>query len=351
VRSTYVPGRSAEEVAKTYGISLDKVIKLGSNENPLGPSPRAVDAIVEHVNEISVYPSPGYAELKDAIARYTGFSSERIVVGNGSDDLLNTFLRSIIEPKDEAIIPVPTYSYYEVIVGGAHGTCVYVRRADDFSIDVDAVIATINDRTKLIIICAPNNPTGNSIEEESLERLLQSTDALVILDEAYAEFASRSHIGLANHFDNLAVFRTFSKAFGLAGLRLGYAVVTPKLARSYEDMQLAFSVNQLAVQAGIAALSDRSFLEKTVATVAEGREFLRDKLPFKTYPTEANFVFVDTAPHTARDVSEFLLSRGIIIRNCETFRGCSNTQVRITVGKPWQNAALLGAVNDFLSTT
>jgi len=351
VPSTYIPGRSAEDVAQAYGISPDQVIKLGSNENALGPSPRAVEAIKQHINEISVYPPPGYVELKDAIARYAGVSAERVIVGNGSDDLLNTLVRYIVVPGDQAIIPIPTYSYYEIIVEAGHGACVYVQRSDDFSIDVEGVIEALTDRTKLIFICAPNNPTGNAIKKEELRRLLRSTEALVVLDEAYAEFASQSHIELVHHFDNLMVSRTFSKAFGLAGLRLGYAVVTEGLARSYERRMLPFPVNQLAVKGAIAALSDYDFLEKTVSMVSRGRNYLRDKLPFKTYPTEANFVFVDTAPHTSREVSEYLLSKGIIVRSCETFRGCSNTHIRITVGQPWQNAMLLGAVNEFVSTT
>ena len=179
--------------------------------------------------------------------------------------------------------------------------------------------------------------------------MLESTDALVVLDEAYAEFATESHIDLVNYFDNLMVSRTFSKAFGLAGLRLGYAVLDDELARSYDKLMFAFSVNQLAVKGGIAALSDRVFLERTVSMVAHGRQYLRE-LPIKRAPTEANFVFVDTAPYTSREVSEYLLRRGIIVRNCNTFRGCSNSHIRITVGQPWQNAALLDAVNEFVTT-
>ena len=166
VPSRYIPGRSAEEVVRTYGISPDQVIKLGSNENALGPSPRAVEAIKRHLNEISVYPSPGYNELKDAIARYLGCSAERIVVGNGSDDLLNTLVRYLLVPGDQAIIPVPTYSYYEVIVEAGHGTCVYVNRAPDFSIDVEGMIEAITEKTRLIFVCAPNNPTGNAIQKQ-----------------------------------------------------------------------------------------------------------------------------------------------------------------------------------------
>ena len=348
--STYVPGRSSEEVARVYGIRPEEIIRLGSNENALGPSPKAVEAIRKHINEISVYPSPGYADLKDSIARYIGSSAEHIVVGNGSDDLLNTLLRYLVMPGDEAIIPIPTYSYYGVIVEAGHGSCVYVDRSPDFSIDVERIIEAITERTKLVFVCSPNNPTGNTIRKATLERLLRSTDALVVLDEAYVEFASASHVELVNHFDNLLVSRTFSKAFGLAGLRLGYAVLSEELARSYDRLMLAFSVNQLAVRAGIAALSDHEFLEKTVAMVAQGREYITDRLPFKTYPTEANFVFADTAPYTSYEVSEYLLHRGVIIRNCETFRGCSHTHVRITIGQPWQNARLLDTINEFIRT-
>jgi len=288
-------------------------------------------------------------ELKDAIARYLGCSHERIVVGNGSDDLLNTLVRYLLVPGDQAIIPIPTYTYYEVLVEAGRGTCIYVNRAEDFSVDIDNIIGAITDNTKLVFVCAPNNPTGNATEKAALKRLLKSTEALVVLDEAYAEFSTESHVDLVNHFDNLAVCRTFSKAFGLAGLRLGYAVLDSDLARAYDKHMLAFSVNQLAVKGGVAALTDSAFLERTVSMVTQGRKFLREKLPMKTYPTEANFVFVDTAPYTAQEVSEYLLRRGIIVRNCDTFRGCSNSHIRITVGQPWQNSALLDAMNEFLN--
>jgi Histidinol-phosphate/aromatic aminotransferase and cobyric acid decarboxylase len=153
-----------------------------------------------------------------------------------------------------------------------------------------------------------------------------------------------------NNFDNLAVCRTFSKAFGLAGLRLGYAVLDCDLARDYDQRMLAFSVNQLAVEGGVAALSDSAFLERTVSMVTQGRQYFREKLPFKTYPTEANFVFVDVAPYTAQEVSEYLLSRGIIVRNCDAFRGCSNSHIRITVGQPWQNTTVVEALNEFVNS-
>ncbi|HYB58723.1 MAG TPA: histidinol-phosphate transaminase [Candidatus Acidoferrales bacterium] len=348
--STYTPGKSAEDVAREYGISPERIIKLGSNENALGPSPKAVEAIKRHLSELSVYPAPKYLELKTAIARYLGASVERIVVGNGSDDVLNTIIRCLLVPGDEAIIPVPTYSYYEVIVESGHGACVYVPRDDGFSIDIQRTTSAITNKTKFIFVCAPNNPTGNAIEKAELRRLLESTTAVILLDEAYAEFASESHIELVNEFENLVVFRTFSKAFGLAGLRLGYAVLNEELGRCYDKLMLSFSVNHLAVKGGIAALSDRGFLERTVSMVAQGREFLRKNIPLKTFPSEGNFIFVDTSPYDSRELFDYLLREGIIVRNCDTFRGCSNTHVRITVGQPWQNAAVVDAIKEFVTT-
>jgi histidinol-phosphate aminotransferase len=348
--STYTPGKSAEEVARDYGISPERIIKLGSNENALGPSPRAVEAIKRHLGEISVYPAPKYLELKSAIARYVGGSVERIVVGNGSDDVLSTLVRCLLTPGDEAIIPVPTYSYYEVIVEGRHGACIYVPRGEDFSIDVQRITSAITDKTKLIFVCAPNNPTGNAIEKAMLRRLLDSTSAIILLDEAYVEFASESHIEFVNEFENLVVFRTFSKAFGLAGLRLGYAVLNEELGRCYGKLMLSFSVNQLAVTGGIAALSDRGFLERTHSMVAQGREFLRKNIPLKTFPSEGNFIFVDTSPYTSSELFRHLVREGIIVRNCDTFRGCSDSHVRITVGQPWQNAAVVDAIKEFVTT-
>jgi histidinol-phosphate aminotransferase len=348
--STYTPGKSAEDVAREYGIDLERIIKLGSNENALGPSPRAIEAIKQHLSEISVYPAPKYLELKTAIARYLGGSIERIVVGNGSDDVLNTMIRCLLVPGDEAIIPVPTYSYYEVIVESGHGACVYVPRGKGFSIDIQRTTNAITDKTKLIFICAPNNPTGNAIEKAELRRLLESTTAVILLDEAYAEFASESHIELVSEFENLVVFRTFSKAFGLAGLRLGYAVLNEELGRCYDKLMLSFSVNHLAVTGGIAALSDQGFLERTVSMVAQGREFLRKNIPLKTFPSEGNFIFVDTSPYASSELFGYLLRKGIIVRNCDTFRGCSNTHVRITVGQPWQNAAVVDAIKEFVTT-
>ncbi|HYA61016.1 MAG TPA: histidinol-phosphate transaminase [Candidatus Acidoferrum sp.] len=346
--STYIPGKTSEEVARVYGIKPENIIKLGSNENPLGASPKAVEAIIKHVHEISVYPSPGYHDLKYAIASYTGFHTSEIMVGNGSDDLLNILIRHLVKPQDTVVIPIPTYSYYEVIVGTGHSKCVFVNRNPDFSINAENVLDALTERTKIIFICSPNNPTGNIIRNEELVELLQSTDCFVVLDEAYVEFSSESCINLVNEFNNLIVLRTFSKLFGLAGLRLGYAIADERITSEYNNLTLTFSVNQLAVRAGITALSDGQFIEKTLGVVKEGREYLTKNIPFKVYPSEANFVYVDVTPYTSQEISEHLLKNGMIVRDCSTFRGCGQNALRITVGQPWQNVRIVTALSQFL---
>ncbi len=347
--STYIPGKTSDEVARVYGIKPENIIKLGSNENPLGPSPKAIERVIKHVKEISVYPSPGYADLKNAIASYTGFQTSNVVVGNGSDDVLNTLIRQIVQRGDVVVIPTPTYSYYEAIIGTGHGKCVFVNRNSDFSINAQRILNAVTDKTKMIFICSPNNPTGNIVGKWELVELLQSTDSFIVLDEAYVEFASESYTDLVHEFDTLIVLRTFSKLFGLAGLRLGYGIANERIVKEYNNLALTFLINQLAARAGIAALSDERFIENTVVMVKEGREYLTKSVPFKVYPSEANFVYVDVTPYTSGEISEYLLKVGIIVRDCSTIRGCGHNAVRLTIGQPWQNVRVVTALNEFLA--
>jgi histidinol-phosphate aminotransferase len=169
-----------------------------------------------------------------------------------------------------------------------------------------------------------------------------------VLDEAYVEFSSENYTDLTYEFDTLIVLRTFSKLFGLAGLRLGYGIANEDVVKEHNNLALTFSVNQLAVRAGIAALSDERFIEKTVSVVKEGREYLTKNVPFKVYPSEANFVYVDVTPYTSLEISEYLLKTGIIVRDCSTIRGCGPNAVRLTVGHPWQNVRVVTTLKEFL---
>jgi histidinol-phosphate aminotransferase len=340
----YVPGKSIEEIASAYGLDPALIIKLGSNENPLGPSPKAVKALVETAPLANIYPSADAHELREALSEYTGFPVSNLVAsGPGMDGLLDGLCRLIIEKGDEVIIPTPTFAYYELPARACGGKPVFVRRNADFSLDPEKILETESSRTKIIFLCSPNNPSGNLLPEADLRKILENTRALVFIDEAYVEFADRNLSGLVREYDNLVVGRTFSKAFGLAGLRLGYGIMPEWLVKEYIRAATPFSVSLPAVKAGIAALSDADHLEKSIEITREGRKYLEKKIPFKVYPSQANFVLVDAAPLKAKALTENLMRKGIIVRSCDSFREAGDTFIRVTVGTPEQNEKVIRA--------
>lgn len=340
----YVPGKSIEEIASAYGLDPASIIKLGSNENPLGPSPKAVQALVDAAPCASIYPSADALELREALSIFTGFPVSNLVAsGPGMDGLLDGLCRLIIETGDEVIVPTPTFAYYELPARACGGKPVFVRRDQDFSLDPESVLGAESPRTKIIFLCSPNNPTGNLLPETSLRTIVENTRALVFVDEAYVEFADRNLAGLVHEYDNLMIGRTFSKVFGLAGLRLGYGIMPEWLAKEYLRAATPFSVSLPAVKAGIAALTDEVHLRKSIEITRKGRDYLTERIPFKVYPSQANFVLVDAAPLKAKAVTENLLTRGIIVRSCDSFREAGDTFIRVTVGTQEQNEKVVEA--------
>ncbi len=340
----YVPGKSIEEIASAYGLDPASIIKLGSNENPLGPSPKAVQALVDTAPCANIYPSADAIELREALSKYTGFPVSNIIAsGPGMDGLLDGLCRLIIEKGDEVIVPTPTFAYYELPARACGGKPVFVRRNQDFSIDPEKLLEAASNRTKIIFLCSPNNPSGNLLPENDLRKILENTRALVFVDEAYVEFADRNLAELVKEYDNLVVGRTFSKVFGLAGLRLGYGILPEWLAKEYIRAATPFSVSLPALKAGIAALSDVEHLRKSIEITREGREYLKEKIPFKVYPSQANFVLVDVAPLKAKAVTQSFMSRGIIVRSCDSFREAGDTFIRVTVGTQEQNEKVVRA--------
>ncbi|MDD4749704.1 MAG: histidinol-phosphate transaminase [Methanosarcinaceae archaeon] len=340
----YVPGKSIEEIAAGYGLDPGKIIKLGSNENPLGPSPAAVEALCREASKVNLYPSADARELRIALSKYTGLPLSNLVAsGPGMDGLLDGLCRLLIEKGDEVIIPTPTFAYYELPARACGGKAVFVPREADYSVVPEKILAAESKRTKLIFLCSPNNPSGNSLSEGKLRQILENTKALVFVDEAYVEFASRNFAALVLEYDNLIIGRTFSKAFGLAGLRLGYGLLPEWLLREYLRVATPFNVSLPAQKAGIAALSDQKHLIKSIELVQKGRVNLINALPFKVYPSEANFVLVDVAPLKSKTVVEALLKKGIIVRSCDSFRAAGDTLIRVTVGTPEQNEKLIEA--------
>ncbi len=340
----YVPGKSIEEIASAYGLDPASIIKLGSNENPLGPSSKAVQALVDTALCANIYPSADAIELREALSKYTGFPVSNLVAsGPGMDGLLDGLCRLIIEKGDEVIVPTPTFAYYELPARACGGKPVFVRRNRDFSLYPEKVLEAESPRTKIIFLCSPNNPSGNLLPENDLRKILENTRALVFVDEAYVEFADRNLAGLVREYDNLVVGRTFSKVFGLAGLRLGYGIMPEWLVKEYIRVATPFSVSLPALKAGIAALSDAEHLRKSIEIAREGREYLKGKIPFKVYPSQSNFVLVDVAPLKAKAVTESLMRKGIIVRPCDSFREAGDTFIRVTVGTPEQNEKVVRA--------
>ncbi len=347
----YVPGKSIEEIAKKYGLAPGKIIKLGSNENPLGPSPLAVRAIKENAGRVHIYPSSDALDLRKAISDYTGFPANNIIVsGNGMDGILDTMMRLFMTPGSGSVIPIPTFSYYEIATLANGGNPVFAERDPNFNIFPENILDKVNDNTKIIFLCSPNNPSGNTISEKDARKILDSVNATVFIDEAYVEFARASLIGLVREYDNLMVGRTFSKAFGLAGMRMGYAVVPQWLCREYMKVMTPFSVDILSSAAGVAALGDKEHLEKSIKNVEKGRIQLAKGLDSlcKVYPSEANFILIDVSPHIADEVSESLLKKGIIVRDCTSFRGAGKSLIRITVGTEEQNRMVIEALGSIL---
>lgn len=341
----YVPGRSIEETAAEYGHAPGSILKLGSNENQLGVSPQVMDAIQQAAGSVHLYPGVEAGRLRKAVSGYTGVPEENLVVsGCGMDGVIDTLMRLFMREGEKAVIPIPTFSYYEVATLANGGTPVFVPRREDFSVDAEQIIRASRDAS-LVFLCSPNNPTGNQIGEDVLCRIVESVEAVVFLDEAYVEFAEQCFTHLACEYDNLIVGRTFSKAFALAGLRLGYAAMSRDIQQEYMKVATPFSVSRVAEAAGIAALQDMAHLRATVEMVRRGREQLRQELLFQTYPSQANFLLASTYPHPASTVAEALLKEGIIIRDCTSFRDAGRYLIRITIGTKEQNQRVIDALN------
>jgi histidinol-phosphate aminotransferase len=337
----YIPGESKGNIAKAYGLDEASIIKLGSNENPLGPSEKVIEVIKKEAGSVNIYPEDVSAKLHRKIAEYVGVGENQVISGNGSDEILDMAVKMFIEKGDEAVIPVPTFSMYRKLVELYQGECAYATLGEGFEFEVNSVLAQITPSTKIVFVCSPNNPTGGTIKEDDLRMILER-DVVVMLDEAYGEFADESFAHLVNEYSNLIVLRTFSKAFGLAGLRVGYGIASSEIIEYMLRIKIPFSVNSLAQKAAIAALDDKGYLKKSVELVREGRAFLIEELSkidgVRAYPTQANFVFFEV-PGKSEDVVKALQKRGIIVRDC-SFAGLDN-HIRVTVGTMEQNKKFL----------
>ncbi|RLB43039.1 MAG: histidinol-phosphate transaminase [Deltaproteobacteria bacterium] len=350
----YPPGKPIEELERELGISGS--IKLASNENPLGPSPKAVEAIKEKLHTINRYPDGSGFYLKAKLAEKFGLPQEQIILGNGSNELIELSVRTFLNPGEEAIQPFPTFLVYEKIVRAAGGTMVSVP-LEGFNLDLDRIREAIGQKTKLLFIANPNNPTGLALTRAELENFLQDLprDLLIILDEAYIEFVTDENVGsgieLLDRHPHLLVIRTFSKLYGLAGLRIGYGFSSPEIIDYLNRVRQPFNANALAQAGALAALDDQDFVQETLNLVQAGlRQLARglDELGLKYFPTQTNFFLIKT-PIPGKVIYERMLRRGVIVRAMDSF-GLPD-HIRINVGLPQENDRFLNTLKEIVETS
>jgi histidinol-phosphate aminotransferase len=349
----YAPGKSIASVQRELG--LKHVIKLASNENPLGPSPKALAVYRRAEKMVSLYPEGASPELRQAIARFHRIQSDRVLVGNGSDELIRLVCEAFLEADSEGVTSQYAFIRFkqQALMMGAR---VIEVPMVDWTHDLDTMAKACSSRTKIVFVANPNNPTGTYNTADEVKRLLAAVPptTLVVLDEAYAQYAAEwpeypDSVGeLVEAHENLVVLRTFSKVYGLAGLRVGYAVGNPEVLSWLDRIRMPFNVNLPAQQACIEALKDLAFVKKSLALVGAGREplvaGLRD-LGFSTMESATNFLFAKS-PIAGRELFKSLLKQGVIIRPLDEY--FLQDHVRITIGSRAQNKALLDALRRVL---
>jgi histidinol-phosphate aminotransferase len=349
----YSPGLSIAEIKERYGLSY--AIKLASNENPLGTSPAVVRTIERWAEAVFRYPQAGSPELRRALADWHTCSPDTIVVGNGSDEIIDLLLRVKPEPgRNNIVIFEPSFSIYRLQASLCGLEIRTVPVNQDLSLPLRSLSEAADSRTSCVFVTNPDNPSGYAASAEAILELAGSLppDCLLVVDEAYVDFAAEpSRHSLLPYVEpqgNIAVLRTFSKIYGLAGLRVGYGVMPAGLADMLLRVKLPFSLNLLAEKAALSALEDPAFLEATRDAVLQGRSFLADELErlhCRPYPSQANFICF-APPAAPRRVFEALLSQGIIIRPLDSY-GLTD-HLRVSVGRSDENRAFILALEDIL---
>lgn len=325
-------------------VPVDTIIKLDANENPYGCSP-AVSKALALYDEYNIYPDDGQTRLRKLLAGYCGVDEKYIVAGGGSNQLIDLILRLFLNRDEEVINCIPTFGIYKFSTDLCGGKLVEVQRNDNFDIDVSAIQAAVTDRTKVIFLANPNNPTGNIISEADIRKILD-TDAVVVVDEAYYEFSRQTVVPLVEEYGNLIVLRTFSKWAGLAGLRVGYGMFPPEIADYILKIKIPYNVNVAAAVAVEESLRDIDYLQSTVQKLIDERERLFTELEkiswLKPYPSQANFILCKVEKGNALQLRQKLQEKGILIRYYDDT--LLHDYVRISVGKPEHTDALMNVL-------
>lgn len=343
--AVYRPGKPIDEVQRELG--LTEVVKLASNENAVGPSPSAIAALHGVLSEVHYYPDGSGYRLRQALAGFFGVEPGYIHLGNGSNEIVQQLSLAFLEPGDEAVMPVPSFPRYQPLARMMNAVPREVPLKND-TLDLEAMAAQINPRTKLIYICNPNNPTGTLVTKDAVDRFLAAVPGhcLVVLDEAYFEYVEDNNypdgLKYVKAYRNVVVLRTFSKIYGLAGLRIGYAFARPEIVDCLERVREPFNVNSMAQEAALAALADQDHVAGLRVLNGVEKQYLYRELArmgLDYVPTEANFILFDAGRDEQR-VFQSLLRQGVIIRGGFGY----GTRLRVTIGTRDQNRKFLQAL-------
>jgi len=336
----YVFAKKAEEIAREFNIS--RIARLASNENPDPPSSLAITAAEKALRQVNRYPDERVDVLTRALVKYHGNYS--FVTGVGMDGVIETLIRTLVEPGETVAIATPTFSFYSLAAAAQGAKVVSVPREKDFSVNAENLICA-GKKAKVMILCSPNNPTGNAAPADVVRDVLEGIEGVLFLDNAYVEFSDVDYLPLLKKSDNLVIGRTFSKVHSLAGLRVGYAFVPKWLQPYYQRAGTPFTVNSVSAAAAAHALLDREHAARYISHVKRWRKRFSDEVKYPVLPSDANFVMVDVSPGTGDQMVEKLARHGVIVRSCRSFAGLPDHFIRVSIGEDWENELFIQAIN------
>ncbi len=350
----YPPGKTIEEIQRELGLK-GPLYKLNSNENPLGPSEKVIAGLKSALSEVHLYPEASYRTLREAIAQKWSLNPDNVILGNGSNEVLEFLFKAYLEREDEIIISEPSFLMYEKFAEIYGVRIKKVPLTSEYRHDLKGILSALTDKTRTIFLDHPHNPTGSVLWKKDWEEFFKEIpeNLLVVIDEAYGEFIDDPEVPSGIDFLKrgypVLITRTFSKAFGLAGLRLGYGMASEGIINTLNLVRQPFNVNLLALKAGLIVLQDEEYQRRSVELVLEGRKYLTAELTalgFKVYPSQANFILVDF-DKICKILYNFLLKRGILTRPLGAY-GFLNC-LRITIGTEEANRKLIQEIRNFLS--
>lgn len=334
----YIPGKPIEDVKREYG--LEKVIKLASNENPIGVSKKAVEAMKKHIENLNLYPD-GYAyKLREKLSKKLEVGMENIIFGDGTDEVIEMLFLAFVNIGDEVIYGWPSFVEYKRYAGIAGASLKEIDLTDDYRFDLDKISKNVTEKTKLIFICNPNNPTGTIVDKKEVEKFIKNIrkDILIIFDEAYFEYA-KDYENYPNSLDyqnegyrNVITLRTFSKAYGLAGIRIGYGIADKKIIEILERVRLPFNVSVLAQAGAEGAIEDDKHISDSIRINEAGKEYLYkefNRLGIKFVKTYSNFIYFEI--QNAKKIFEDMMKKGVIVRQM------GEDSIRVSIGLPDEN--------------